>query len=81
MEISNVPAGQAMTAALCPSENLLYLKCIQNGQPSLLVFQTAPYNPPKPGEMSQEVLEALKKLNERIDKLEKKKESSLNDLI
>lgn len=79
-EISSVPASQMISAAFCPSENLLYLKSMQNGQPTFLLFQTTPYNPPKPEEFGKELMEELRRVNERLDKLEKKG-GSLNELV
>lgn len=83
-EISAVPARQTLTAAFCPSENLLYIVSAQNGQPTYLVFQTSPYTPPRPEETNaalQNVMTALDKINARLDKLEKPKGGSINELI
>ena len=43
LEVANVPAGAGITIALCMVENLMYLKTIQNAQPTLLAFRISPY--------------------------------------
>ena len=43
LEVANVPAGAGITAALCQSESLLYLKTVQNGVPAFLAYKLAPY--------------------------------------
>lgn len=49
LEVANIPAGAGITAALCPQENLLYMKSMQNGMPVFLAYKLAPYNDsPKP---------------------------------
>lgn len=79
-ELSSVPAGQMLNAAYCPNENLMYIKSTQNGQPTYLTFQVTPYTPPRPEDLTQEVMAALKKVNERLDRLEQKG-GSINELL
>lgn len=43
LEVANVPAGAGITAALCQSEGLLYLKTVQNGVPTFLAYKLTPY--------------------------------------
>ena len=43
LEVANVPAGAGITAALCSSESLLYLKTVQNGVPTFLAYKLTPY--------------------------------------
>lgn len=43
LEVANVPAGAGVTAAICSSENLLYLKTVQNGVPTFLAYKLIPY--------------------------------------
>ena len=43
LEVANVPAGAGVTAALCTSESLLYLKSMQNGVPTFLAYKLTPY--------------------------------------
>lgn len=67
-EVANIPASTNISAILCPNEQLLFIKSIQNGAPSLLAFSLSPYelrqNPtqdPRISALEQEVAE-LKKL-------------------
>ena len=72
LEVANVPASSGINAALCMAENLLYLKTIQNGQPMFLAFTIAPYETHKPQtQLSEQILEEIKKQNARIEGLEK----------
>ena len=43
LEVANIPAGVGITAALCPNENLLYMKSMQNGMPVFLAYKLSPY--------------------------------------
>ena len=43
LEVANIPAGVGITAAICQSENLLYLKTVQNGVPTFLAYKLSPY--------------------------------------
>ncbi len=45
LEIANIPITGAVTLAFCSSENLLYLKSMQNGNPVFLAYKTSPYEP------------------------------------
>ena len=46
MEVANIPIGAGMSAVLCLSENLFYIKSMQNGVPSLLGYKITPLEPP-----------------------------------
>ena len=43
LEVSNVPMGAGLSMILCPSEGTMYLKTLQGGAPSLIVYSIAPY--------------------------------------
>jgi hypothetical protein len=43
LEVANVPMGAGISIALCPSEGIMYLKTLQGGAPSLIVYSIAPY--------------------------------------
>lgn len=69
LEVANVPAGAGITIALCMAENLMYLKTIQNGQPTFLAFRISPYTEaprPTPQQSSNEAT-----LENRVANLEK----------
>lgn len=76
LEVANIPIGTGLAVAICPSENLLYLKTFQNGQ-----ILTASYTltlceqPSSPSQIEK----ALQDIIKRLEKLEK--EEKLSDLI
>lgn len=68
LEVANVPTSGAVTLALCQSENLLYLKSMQNGNPVFMAYKLSPYEP-QPSNNSIE--ERLKAIEDQIGKLKK----------
>ena len=38
-DVANVPVGAGLSAAICLSEGIMYLKTIQNGSPMLLGYR------------------------------------------
>ena len=62
MEVANVPLSGQCSVAICVPENLLYIKTIQNGAPTLSTYTITPYETPAP---------ATDNTNERLDELEK----------
>lgn len=38
LEVANVPMGTGMSVAICPTENLMYLKMYQNGAPTISAY-------------------------------------------
>jgi hypothetical protein len=46
LEVANIPIGVGMSAVLCLSENLLYIKTMQNNMPMLLGYKLSPLEPP-----------------------------------
>lgn len=46
LEVANVPMGTGMSVAICPTENLMYLKMYQNGAPTISAYTLAPYEQP-----------------------------------
>ena len=46
LEVANIPTGVGMSVALCFSENLMYIKTMQNGMPMLLGYKLSPLEPP-----------------------------------
>lgn len=59
-EIGNVPAGMNMSVGLCLSENVMYIKALQNGNPMLLGYRLSPIE----GQPGAESREEDKKINE-----------------
>lgn len=76
MEIANIPMS-GVTLALCPSENLLYLKSMQNGNPVFLAYKTMPYEPEKPSNKDYE--DRISTLEKQIESL--KKENNIHELL
>lgn len=42
MEIANIPVSGGISVGICPSENLMYIKAMVNGAPSLMVYTITP---------------------------------------
>lgn len=59
LEVANIPISGAVTLALCTSENLLYLKSMQNGNPVFLVYKISPYENEKPSIAYEDRIAAL----------------------
>ena len=43
LEVSNIPMGAGLSMVLCPSEGTMYLKTLQGGAPTLIVYSISPY--------------------------------------
>ena len=70
LEVANVPAGAGITAALCQSESLLYLKTVQNGVPTFLAYKLTPYTEsPKMQQQENDVETRLAMLEKQISTL------------
>ena len=85
LEVSNIPMGAGISMVLCPSEGLMYLKTLQGGAPSLIVYSIAPYEP-KPDNSLQENQPdygaQIAELRAQVEALTKKsKGGNFNELI
>lgn len=70
LEVANVPAGAGITAALCQSESLLYLKTVQNGVPTFLAYKLTPYTEsPKMQQQENDVETRLAALEKQLSTL------------
>lgn len=47
LEVANIPTSGGLATVICMPENLMYIKTIQNGQPTLLAYTISPYEAPK----------------------------------
>lgn len=83
LEVSNVPMGAGLSLALCPSEGIMYLKTLQGGAPSLIVYSFAPYEAPAEETAPQPDYGAqIAELKLQVETLSKKvKGGSFNELI
>ena len=82
LEVANVPMGTGMSVAICPIENLMYLKMYQNGAPTISAYTLAPYEQPTNNANIEKVLQNI---TQRLEKIEKsislKKEDKLSELL
>lgn len=71
-DIGNIPAAANVTVGLCLNENLLYVKTLQNGMPSLLSYRLSPLEG-QPVSQQTEVQKSddYTQLVGRIEKIEK----------
>lgn len=84
LEVSNVPMGAGLSMILCPSEGTMYLKTLQGGAPSLIVYSIAPYEskPEQPQESQPDYGAQIAELRAQVEALQKKqKGGSFNELI
>lgn len=83
LEVANVPMGAGLSIAICPSENIMYLKTLQGGAPSLIVYSIAPYE--QKAEQSPQQIDygaEIAELKTQIEALSKKvKGGSFSELI
>ena len=82
LEVANVPMGTGMSVAICPTENLMYLKMYQNGAPTISAYTLAPYEQPTNNANIEKVLQNI---TQRLEKIEKsislKTEDKLSELL
>ena len=82
LEVANVPMGTGVSVAICPTENLMYLKMYQNGAPTISAYTLAPYEQPA---NSSNIEKVLQNITQRLEKIENsillKKEDKLSELL
>lgn len=72
LEVANVPMGAGISVALCPTEEIMYLKSIQNGAPCMVAYKILPYEVKSAPVKDNSDLELrLKKLEESLEGLRK----------
>ena len=84
LEVSNIPMGAGLSMVLCPSEGTMYLKTLQGGAPSLIVYSIAPYEPKseQPSDPPIDYGAQIAELRAQVELLMKKsKGGSFNELI
>ena len=82
LEVANVPMGTGMSVAICPTENLMYLKIYQNGAPTISAYTLAPYEQPTNNANIEKVLQNITQRLEKIEKtISSKKEDKLSELL
>lgn len=70
MEVASVPVSGGVSAAICPSENLMYLKAMVNGSPSLMIYSLTPCES-KQETQTSELSKRLENLEKQIEKIGK----------
>lgn len=81
LEVANIPMGAGISIALCPSEGIMYLKTLQGGAPSLIVYSIAPYEAPIQQNEQPDLAAQIAELRAEIEALKKSKGGSFNELI
>lgn len=76
-DVSNVPVGAGLSAAICLREGVLYLKTIQNGSPMLLGYRLSPLeggdpkqDQPQVVELDKKIIATLEDYDKRLQKIE-----------
>ena len=74
--------GAGLSMVLCPSEGLMYLKTLQGGAPSIIVYSIAPYEQRQEEAPQSDYGAQIAELKSQIEALSKKlKGGNLNELI
>ena len=84
LEVANVPISAGVSVAICMSEEMIYLKSMQNGNPLFMAYKIIPYVQETPQNKENELREILKDLSDRLGNLEsqlKKTGGKLNELV
>ena len=82
LEVSNIPMGAGLSMILCPSEGTMYLKTLQGGAPTLIVYSIAPYEAKDPPEPQPDYGAQIAELRAQVEALmNSKKGGSFNELI
>ena len=81
LEVANVPMGSGLSMAICPSEGIMYLKTLQGGAPSLIVYSIAPYEAPIEQKQEVDFAAQIAELRAEIEALKKPKGGNFNELI
>lgn len=82
LEVANVPMGAGISMVLCPSEGLMYLKTLQGGAPSIIVYNIAPYEQKQEETPQPDYGVQIAELKSQIEAISKKlKGGNLNELI
>ena len=81
LEVANVPMGSGLSMAICPSEGTMYLKTLQGGAPSLIVYTITPYEAPIEQKQESDLSMQIAELRAEIEALKKPKGGSFSELI
>jgi hypothetical protein len=85
LEVANIPMSAGLSVAICPSEGTMYLKTLQGGVPSLMVYSIAPYSVQSQEQQSNQIPDygtEIAELKKQIEALTKKlKGGNFDELI
>jgi hypothetical protein len=74
--------GAGISMVLCPAEGLMYLKTLQGGAPSIIVYSIAPYEQKQEDTPQPDYGAQIAELKAQIEALSKKvKGGNLSELI
>ena len=85
LEVANVPMGAGLSVVLCPSESTMYIKTLQGGSPTLMVYNISPYEQKEKAAPIQEqpdYSQQIAELTEQIESIKKQlKGGKTNELL
>lgn len=82
LEVANVPMGAGLSVVLCPAEQVMYLKTLQGGAPSLMVYSIAPYEQKEASQQEIPNYEIqIAELAKQIESIKKQLGGKLNELL
>lgn len=90
LEVANVPMSGGVSVALCMSENIMYLKTMQNGNPMFMAYKIFPYDNKEQNNIDNNEIfikqlndfsDRLKDIEKKISNLIKNNGGNLNELI
>ena len=74
--------GAGLSMVLCPAEGLMYLKTLQGGAPSIIVYSIAPYEQKQEDTPQPDYGAQIAELKAQVEALSKKvKGGNLSELI
>ena len=82
-DLSTVPISNATASIFCLPEDLCYIRTIQGGVPNIVSYKLIPVTDNEKKEKEEDILEIVKRLEERIKNLEtpEKKGGKINEFI
>lgn len=89
LEMANVPTGVGVSAAICLSEGVMYLKTMQNGAPMFIGYKISPFDGKEETKQTpitqapnlDNCLDRIEALEKEINLLKQKTGSNLSELI
>lgn len=76
MELANIPMSSNLSLAICMSENMFYIKTLQNGAPTVMAYSFDLYEPKPQAAPDNGENKVIADLEERLLRLEKQFEKN-----